>query len=207
MDEWCADLVALLDREGVKRAIVGGHCLGANVALHFAARHSNRTAGLLLIEPMPHDALIGEMRTFHRLRYLFRALALLARSWNALGLKRKRVEPMDLEQWDKAAASGEKALSSFAAPLGDLRSTPTAAYLQSLCGVFEPLPPAAAIRCPALALISGRSTMTDPALTRAAMQALSAEVVDLDAEHWIPTERPQEMRAAIEGWLARFDRK
>ena len=30
-----------------------------------------------------------------------------------------------------------------------------------------------------------------------------AEIVELQAEHWIPTEQPAAMRAAIEDWLAR----
>jgi hypothetical protein len=30
-----------------------------------------------------------------------------------------------------------------------------------------------------------------------------AEILGLPAEHWIPTEQPEAMRAAIEDWLAR----
>ncbi len=184
--------------------MVGGHCLGANIALHFAARHPQRAAGLILIEPMPREALIGGMRTLLRLRFLVRLAALAARCGNALGLKRGRVGNVDLHQWDLAAASGARALASFASPLSDLRHTPSAAYFQGVLGVLEPLPPAAAIRCPALVLLARESRMTDAALTRAAMAELKdVEIRELPARHWIPTEQPEAMRAALEDWLAR----
>ena len=46
-DQWCRDLASILDAERVSRAVIVGHCLGANVAIHFAARHPSRTEGLV----------------------------------------------------------------------------------------------------------------------------------------------------------------
>lgn len=205
MEQWCADLAALLDAEGCERAVIGGHCLGANIALHFAARYPQRTAGLILIEPMPREALVGSMRRLFTFRFFLRLLALAARGANAIGLKRRHIAPMDLEKWDQAAASGELPLATFASPLSDLRSTTSAGYFQSVLGIFEPLPPPAAIRCPVLVLLSRNSEMTDPVRTRAAMQALGgAQIIELQAEHWIPTEQPEAMRVAIVDWLARL---
>ena len=203
MDEWCADLVRLLDAEGAQRAVLGGHCLGANIALHFAARHPERTAGLILIEPMPREALVGTMRFLRRIRFLVYFLALVFRLLNACGIRRRSVAPMNLEEWDKAVASGQRSVASFAGPLGDLPTTPTAAYLQSLMGVLRALPAARQVSCPALVLLSKGSLLTDPARVRAAMEKLQeVELVELPALHWIPTEQPEAMRATIERWLA-----
>jgi pimeloyl-ACP methyl ester carboxylesterase len=203
MDEWCADLVRLLDAEGAQRAVLGGHCLGANIAMHFAARHPQRTAGLILIEPMPPDALVGGMRFLRRIRFLISFLASVFRLLNACGIRRRSVAPMDLEEWDKAVASGGRSVASFAGPLGDLSTTPTAAYLQSLAGVLRALPAPHQISCPALVLLSNGSLLADPARTRAAMERLNqVEIVELPALHWIPTEQPEAMRATIERWLA-----
>jgi pimeloyl-ACP methyl ester carboxylesterase len=203
MREWCDDLAGLMDAEGAPRAVVGGHCLGANIALHFAARYPQRVAALVLIEPMPPEALVGAMKRMLFFQPALLGLARLARFANALGLRRRRLEPMDLEQWDRALRSGRLQTADYAAPLTDLRSTPTAAYLQSLAAVGEPLPRLSEIRAPAIALLSRNATMTDPARTRAAVQALpEVDIVALDAKHWIPTEQPDAMRAAIDGWLS-----
>jgi esterase len=86
----------------------------------------------------------------------------------------------------------------------DLAATPIAAYTRMLAATAEPWPDVAAIRVPVLALISSRSTMTEPGRTRGALAALpDCERVELDALHWIPTEQPDAMRAAIEDWLGR----
>lgn len=200
MDKWCEDLLALLDGE---RAVMVGHCLGANVAAQFAARYPERTEGAILVEPMPRDALIGSLAYLKHLRFLFTAAASAALAFNGLGMRREKLQPMDLEQWDKAVEDGTLRLEDFASPLSDLRTTPSAGYFASVAAVFEPLP--APLACPALAMISRNSTMTDPGRTRAALERLGkVEIVELDALHWIPTEQPDAMRAAIEAWLARL---
>lgn len=204
MREWCDDLVRLLDAEGSERAVIGGHCLGANIALNFFARYPQRTAGLALIEPMPPEALAGSLRRLAWFRFLLFFFALIFRGLNALGIRRRRIEPIDLKQWDKAVRNGSANLERYASPLSDLRLTPVAAYLQGLAAVGDPFPDLPAIRCPTLVLVSSKSTLTDPQRTLSIMQAIpGVEIVQLDAEHWIPTEQPEAMCRAIEGWIAR----
>ena len=184
--------------------MLAGHCLGANIALNFAARHPGRTAGLALIEPMPPDALIGTLRMLALFRFLLTFIAIIARALNRLGIHRRRLEPMNLEEWDKAVRAGTADLERYASPFSDLRMAPVAAYTQSLAAMVEPLPDLRVIRCPILVLSSRRSQMTDPAHTRTILEALSAvEIVELDAEHWIPTEQPEAMCRAIEDWIDR----
>jgi pimeloyl-ACP methyl ester carboxylesterase len=45
----CDDLEALMDRAGMKRAIVFGHSMGVQVALEYHRRHRARVAGLVLL--------------------------------------------------------------------------------------------------------------------------------------------------------------
>jgi pimeloyl-ACP methyl ester carboxylesterase len=199
---WCEDVAALLAAEGSPRAAIGGHCLGANIALHFAARYPERTAALVLIEPMLREALLGGMKRAAALRPALIALAGIVRSLNSLGIHRRSLEPMNLEEWDRATRRGKAQLSRYASPLGDLRTTPLAAYLQSLAAIGNPLPALSEIRAPTLVLLSSNSAMTDPTRTRATMRGLpNADIVALDAEHWIPTEQPEAMRDAIDAWL------
>ena len=202
MREWCDDIAALLDAEGRERAVLCGHSLGANVALHFAARRPERVSALVLVEPVPREALVGWVWRVAPLRPIASGLALAVRAVNALGLRRRKLEPMNLEKWDLALQRGEGELSRYASPISDLRSTPLAAYLQTFAALVEPLPDLARIAAPALVLLSAGRSLTDPARSRAAMERLPrAEIVTIEATHWIPAEQPDAMRAAIDGWL------
>ncbi len=211
MPEWCADLAAILAAEGHQRAVVAGHCLGANIAIEFAARYPANAMGLILIEPMPRQALTGSMRRIARLRAFLIALAGGIRALNALGLYRRRFEPLDLEQLDRetraAIARGGAAgvlLDKYASPLLDLRTTPSGAYLQALIAVTGRLPDLSTIAVPVLALLSSGGALSDPLRTRAALAELpKREIVELVARHWIPTEQPDAMRESIESWTAR----
>lgn len=206
MRQWCDDIARQLDAQGCERAIIGGHCLGANIALQFAARYPQRTAGLVLIEPMPRGALQGTLRWLLPVRRLLTAAAWCAMALNRVGIRRRRIEAIDLEQWDRGVAAGTVDLKQFASPLSDLRLVPTAAYLQGLAAVGDPLPALAQIVAPTLVLLSRHSEMTDTAGASRILSALPhAQIQLLDAEHWIPTEQPEAMRAAIEAWLVARD--
>lgn len=212
MNEWCADLAAILDAEGYPQAVIAGHCLGAHIALDFAVRHPQRTAGLVLVEPTLRQALVGRMRQVARLRPLFGVAVWLIRVLNAAGIHRRRLEPLDLEELDRrtrsaisAGGAAEALLARYASPWLDLRSTPGAAYLQALIATSSKPPELSAITVPVLALLSSASTFSDPAITRKILAELPAcHIVMLDARHWIPTEQPDAMRWAIEDWCVRF---
>jgi len=213
MNEWCGDLAEILDAVGVRRAALAGHCLGANIALEFASREPGRTGGLVLIEPMLRPALVGAIGRIARLRPLFVPVARLVRALNALGLHRTRLAPLDLEALDREtraamarAGTAEALVERYASPWLDLRTTASGAYLQSLIAVSGPPPELAALRMPALALLSSGTAFGDPELTARLLAAMPrCAVVRLDAHHWIPTERPEEMRRLIEEWCATLD--
>jgi esterase len=200
MRQWSDDLAAMLDRP----AIIAGHCLGANIALNFAARYPQLAEALVLIEPMPPRALTGKLGFLRHFRFIPIALSWLVRGLNALGIYRRRMPPMDLEAWDKAVRAGTADLATYASPFSDLRFTPLAGYFRALAAVGDRLPELSRIGCPILVLTSKNTSMTDLAKARAELAPLpNAEFVQLDAEHWIPTEQPEAMCRAIEDWLVR----
>ena len=209
MREWCDDVAGLLAAEGYARAVVGGHCLGANIAVEFAVRHPTLASALVLIEPMPHEALAGTMARLARWRGVLRALAAMAGALNSIGLYRRHLADLDLEALDRktrAALAGgrstESALALYASPFLDLSTTPAVSYLRDLLAVTAPLPPFSSIAVPVLALVSRDSSMTDPQRARKALAAFPGlTCVDIAARHWIPTEQPDAMRTAIEDWL------
>jgi pimeloyl-ACP methyl ester carboxylesterase len=207
MAEWCADVAAVLAAEGYSRAVVAGHCLGAGIAAEFAVRQPGCAAGVILIEPVFRQALTGSMRQLARFRPVCIPVARLVLALNALGAHRRRLAPLDLEALDRetralmAEAGSTEALARYASPLLDLRTTATAVYLQDLIALTGPVPDLRAIRAPALALLTPGGGFTDPAVTTRLLQRLErCRTVWLEAQHWIPTEQPEAMRDAIEGW-------
>jgi pimeloyl-ACP methyl ester carboxylesterase len=211
MREWCDDIAGILAAEGFARGFVGGHCLGANIAVQFGARHPQRTAGLVLVEPMPRSSLTGSMKRTAQARGFLHVLSGAARLVNGLGLHRRTLMPLDLEVLDQetraAMARGEtndSAFALYASPFLDLRTTPFGSYVRDLIAVTSEMPPFASVASPVLAMLSRHSSFTDPLRTRRALEAFpNASIVEFEARHWIPTEQPREMREAIEAWVSR----
>jgi pimeloyl-ACP methyl ester carboxylesterase len=69
-----AILREVLDRLGIRRAILAGHSWGGTLAVAFALDHPDRTAGLVLLAPSTHPQL-------HRLIWLYGALSLPFAGW------------------------------------------------------------------------------------------------------------------------------
>jgi pimeloyl-ACP methyl ester carboxylesterase len=211
MDEWCRDLAAILEHEHFPNAYLVGNCLGANIALQFAARYPGKTAGLVLVEPMLQPALAGTMKRLQLLKPLFHLAIWLIRLLNALGLYRRRLPPLDLRKLDEdtraaiAVAGGDTRMivSRYSAPWYDILYLPSANYLQFLLEVVRPPPPLAAIPAPTLTLISLGTGFSDPDITRQLVGAIpNSRIVVIESRHWMLTEKPEETRRAIEHWFA-----
>ncbi|MBZ0126726.1 MAG: alpha/beta hydrolase [Rhodocyclaceae bacterium] len=207
IDAWCADLAGLLQAEGVPQAVLVGHCLGANAAMHFAHRSPGTVAGLVLIEPMFRQALRGPLARVAALRPLLAVLAPVLRGMAALGLHRRHLEQLDLAALDREAraamlrAGGTFPEQRYASPWQDLRSLPVSAYCQDLLAVTAPLPALPMLQVPVLAILSTGAAFSDPQLTAHLLSPLpDCRTVRFEARHWIPTEQPEAMRDAIEAW-------
>lgn len=207
LEIWADDLAALLQQERIPVAVVGGHCLGANIAVMFAARHPDRTAGLVLVEPMLRPALTGRLRQLIPLRpALWIAIAAI-RGLNRLGIHRRRLESLDLRELDRQfrahlaqPGGGDVLVRRYSSAWHDLKIMPTANFLQDLLEVLRPLP-LHRIQAPFLALLSTGRTFADPDITREALSVLpNGTIQQFDARHWIPTEQPDQMRRAIDEW-------
>ncbi len=212
LEIWCDDIAAILDREGLAQAHLIGHCLGANIAALFATRHPQRTASLVLIEPILHTALTGQLRRLRPFTPLLRFAIVIIRALNRLGIYRRHIDGIDLRELDRQfrarlhePGGGEALTKRYASPLHDLKIMPSANFLQDLVEIERPLP-LKYIRAPFLALLSTGRTFADPDITRAALEHLpQGEIQMLKSKHWIPTEQPQAMRNAIEDWCAKID--
>lgn len=208
LERWCDDLAALLDQERRDRAVLVGHSLGAQVALHFAARHPARTAALALIDPVFRQALHGRWRLLAQLGPAFRLAALVVRGLNAIGLRRRAIPSLDLRALDeearralRSARDTQAFVRRYSSVRADLRTFRTAHYLQELVEMFRPLPAPESIAMPVLVLLSAAGTFADPRESAAiARRFPRVQLVTIDCQHWPLTERPDEVRNAIEAW-------
>jgi len=208
LEVWADDIAAVLDAQGHERAILVGHSLGAQLALHFAGRHPQRAAGLVLIDPVFREALHGRWRLLAACAPLLHGAARVVRTLNTLGLRRRRVEPVDLRELDVlarqalASPAAEAAfVRRYSSARADLRHTRSATYLQDLAEMFRAPPDPATLRLPVLALLSGGATFADAAAMREMLARLpDVTLATIACHHWPLTERPAEVRAAIERW-------
>lgn len=204
VQHWCDDLNDLLDQQELAKAVLVGHCLGANLALSFARRFPQRCAGVVLIEPMLRPALRGRLRWLSHLRPLLHLLIGMAVLANRLGIKRRHLRPVDLEKMDRDWQENPQPHSiekRFGAPWHDLAVVPSAQYFSNLLQVLKPLP-LDNLHCPVLALIPRGRQMTDPLITRRALGVIKdLQLCELEADHWIPTRQPEAMCEAIDDWI------
>lgn len=213
LEVWADDLAALLDREGHAGAVVVGHSLGAQVALGLARSHPHRVAGLVLIDPVFRAALKGGARLAARAAPLLRGLAWAVRGLNALGLRRRRLPSQDLRALDRearVALATPAGVAAFVRRYGsrrdNLRHVRSSAYLQSVAEMVRPPPAPATLAMPVLALLSDGATYADAQPMREWLQGLPRLTLQTVAcQHWPLTERPDEVRDAIERWCDALD--
>jgi pimeloyl-ACP methyl ester carboxylesterase len=210
LELWCDDLLALLDAEGASRAVLVGHSLGAQVALACASRAPRHVAAAVLIDPVFRSALHGRWKWIARAAPLFVAAAAIVRGLNALGLRRRRIPPLDLRALDalaRASLGSPQAEAEFirrySSTRADLRTFRSAHYLQELVEMFRPVAAPESIAMPALVLLSTGATFADlRQMRQIAARFPRGEVRTIDCHHWPLTERPDEVRRVIETWCA-----
>ena len=208
---WCDDLADILDAESAPAAVIAGHSLGAQIAIHFAHRHADRTLALILIDPLFRSALGRNERRVYRWRWLVRGIVAVIRFLNALGLRRRRIPNRDLRELDRetrlkiAGSDSFEAIAREYRALGPiLRYLPTANYLRQVLETVQPLPPPEEIAVPVLVLLSGGTTIASVEHNRReASRFPDCEIITLDANHWPLTETPEAVRDAIDEWVAR----
>jgi pimeloyl-ACP methyl ester carboxylesterase len=203
----CEDLAQLLESYPTSPVVMFGHSLGANLALHFAARRPERVARLVLIDPVIRS-ILGHPARRGVARRALRMLLAVVSALSAIGLHRRTLRELDLTRLDMrareliAAGREPEMRRLYSSMFEDLKYVPVAVYVQDVLNVLEPLPEALP-RMPALMLLSTGDETPELSNNRALARRLEhCEVIEVPCNHWIMTVAPELARRAIEDYLS-----
>lgn len=155
--EYVEDVLAVLDATGTDRAVVGGLSMGARHAIQFAARHPDRTAGVVAIGtafpwPLPpdfeaaratHDGWEKANREYWLADY---------RGWVEFFMSQVFTEPHSTKQWEDGVGWGMETDAPTLLLTTEGVNAPTAADVEATCRQ---------VRCPVL-VVHGDSDAVAP---------------------------------------------
>jgi esterase len=191
--DFAADAVAVLDRLGVERAVVVGHSMGGLHSINLASRHPDRVRALVIVdaspEPLPEGAERAErLLTGRPARFADRHEA---RTYL------ERTSP------GYAPAVYENRLAfAFREENGGLvwRSDPAALgrIMHGRMPAEDRWEALARIGCPTLVVRGTRSNVLSADAARRMVQTLvNGRLLELEAGHNVPLDRPRELAAAV----------
>jgi len=197
------DLCTLLTKERATRAVIVGHCWGANLAVRVWARCPDRIAGLVLIEPFVVKTLHGWLRTTYALgRPLLWVLSVTMKGLNTLGVKRNRFRRIDFavyDEWVRTRLTSFWAAVRWMGPWVDLQTMPVISYLQAFRILFAYRPPWEAIACPVLTIYGQKAELAESAGCQPAPPL--GRTLFIEAGHFVLTDNMPAVASAIETFV------
>jgi pimeloyl-ACP methyl ester carboxylesterase len=190
--DFAADALAVLDRLDIERAVVVGHSMGGLHSINLAARHPERVLALVIVDASPDPLPQGAERAQRLLtgrpeRFADRAGARAYLERTSPGYS--------------AAVYENRLAFAFREEDGGLvwRSDPAA--LQRIMSRRMPAEERwdalASIACPTLVVRGTRSNVLTEAVARRMVQTLAdGRLMELDAGHNVPLDRPRELADA-----------
>ena len=205
VDGFVEDLNAILSQEGVSRAFVVGHCLGANIAARFWERHSSRVSGMVLIEPFVAERIPAVWRMLYAVaRPGLLAVQALVLAANALGLRRRKFRRIDFaayDEWVRPRLKNRFNVIRLMGPLLDLQCMPSASYLASFRVLFDYRPPWADIAAPVLVLMARQGGVLLRGGALNPFPRPNHAVVEIEASHFVLTDNREGVVRAIHTFL------
>src|SRR5947199_4017166 len=190
--DFAADALAVLDRIGIERAVVVGHSMGGLHSINLAARHPERVRALVIVDASPDPLPAGAERAQRLLT------GRPARFRDRAGARAylERTSP-----GYPASVYENRLAFAFREENGELvwRSDPAA--LERIMSARMPTDDRwdalARIACPTLVVRGTRSNVLSEDVARRMVQTLAdGRLMELDAGHNVPLERPRELADA-----------
>lgn len=209
------DLIALMDHEGIERALVAGWSIGVNIAFEMAERHPDRVAGLMAVAGVPggtFGTMGAPLRIPRRLRrpVATRAAKLLRTAGPLLTPIAHRIPVNDRVAWlithsgfMLPAAKAEVVTPMLTEFLRQdwrwyMKLAVAAAEHQSMDLSF--------VQCPTTLVAGKRDVLTSmDDVIDAAARIPHAQITVLPGSHFLPMEYPQLISVALDELTRRSD--
>jgi 3-oxoadipate enol-lactonase len=178
-----ADVLGVLDSEGIEQTILVGHSMGGIVAMETALAYSDRIAGLVLI------GTTSECR--EKVAGWYESIALAGEQHGCAGLRRAIYG----ENSNKQISGDAQGIAHVTRMLKSLYTDPLTPKLSD-------------IQCPALLAVGEKDPMGPRAseIVYAAMPAGRAELLRVpDKGHWLQLEAVELVVAALDAWLGKYE--
>ena len=191
--DFAADALAVLDRLGVKRAVVVGHSMGGLHSIYLAARYPERVQALVIVDASPEPLPAGAERA-QRL--------LTGRPTRFADRKEARAYLERTSPGYPGVVYKNRVAFAFREENGALVWRSDAAALEQIMSGRMPAEDRwdalASIGCPALVVRGRRSNVLAEDVARRMAQTLAnGRLMELDAGHNVALDRPRELADAV----------
>jgi pimeloyl-ACP methyl ester carboxylesterase len=190
--DFTADALAVLDAEGIERAVVVGHSMGGLHSINLAARHPERVRALVIVDASPDPLPAGAERA----QRLLTGRPERFRNRSAARAYLERTSP-----GYPAAVYDNRLAFAFRDENGEVvwRSEPAALerIMSGRMPTEDRWDALSSIACPTLVVRGTRSNVLSEDVARQMVQTLAdGRLMEVDAGHNVPLDRPRELADA-----------
>jgi pimeloyl-ACP methyl ester carboxylesterase len=206
MDSFAKDCLAILDQEKCERAILVGHCLGANIAGRCWEIDEKRIAGMVLIEPFFAENLRWDWKVFNFfLTPILLSVYAAARLLNAVGIRRKHFPMIDYytyDEWVRNRLHNFIDVLRWMGPWADLHTMPVTSYIASYRALYTYTPDWKEVTVPMLVIFAkGEKMFSGERDVRLFGDNPKVMIRSIAGSHFMLTDNVQEVAQAIQEFV------
>jgi esterase len=206
VDSFAKDCLAVLDREKCDKAILVGHCLGANVAGRCWDLGKTRIAGMVLIEPFFAESLRWDWKLFNIfLTPILFLVGWTARLLNSIGIRRKNFQMIDFytyDEWVRNRLHNFIDVIRLMGPWADLQTMPVTSYIASYRMLYTYTPDWKKVTAPILVIFAkGEQMFSGERDARLFGDNPKVMIRTIAGSHFMLTDNVQDVAQTIEEFV------